>query len=479
MTQTLPSPSVRPSRTGFRLRRFLLVVRAASWLPTLLALVWLGPPAAEGASFGTERIIESSLSFSGSLFCTDVDGDGDVDLVVLKDVKKKRVNWFENNGDGSAWTRNEPSAPVKDGTGVHAADIESDGDMDLLAIGQFDDKLWILANDGAQTFTETSLTISSNALSLVAADVGRDVVRAGRAGEGGGLLVDDDGVRGLGGILGSGGPGAGAGDAAVAGSGDGEDDGVAGGIAALEYDLVDVPLDPNDGDAGAVVGDDLGGAGEYESKWRVVKYDVATESIEYYTGAASLPEFAPGRGFWMIHDGSVADPATIDVEGRELHQVVGSPPIDGAQVVDLSKPSARTAKHMVADPFDRGVERGRVKSRSPENPGVGVTARNAAAPETGADAAVVGAGGAGQGGSGGVMAVRGTRRGGGGVEKPSERRWLLDLQVREVDGPARDLYHRLGVVPGSVDGRDRHDALDLAPFGRGWVRLYFPHDDRS
>lgn len=710
----------------------------------------IGSPAVGAASFGTENPVDSSQSYSGSVFCTDVDSDDDIDLVVVKGINNGRVNWFENNGSGTAWTRHEPSTPIKDGKGVYAADLEQDGDVDLLAIARFNGELWILENDGSQNFTASSRTISPNGFGVLAVDMdgdgdfdlvvsgddlewfeqtgtnsgsfaatstvldsgagrvvfaadlerdgdadllnsdasakeGRiyinngsgiftrqtvtsgadatpdgiaagdmdndgdlDVVVAWSEGLDGfqiewfeqsglnsgtfintpntidasvdgprGIYVDDidgDGVADVAAYVADGGTAApdersllwwannGTGTSFTQNSiqttlgnvtnetgsacladfnGDGLQDvaalpdnenrlswwagtATAGaavanstalalgwmeecartwdgssyiliapksgavcsanttalgiwegfwvlasqqlelvfpprpglatgnttesltGIPANQYDLIGVPLTPTDGDAGAVVGDDLGGAGQHEANWRVAKYNVTTEAYEFYTGAGTLADFSAGRGFWLIHDGSVADPSTIDVSGSELEQVVGSPPFDGARIVDLSKPNAGTAKHMTANPFDYTVTWGKVKFRNPQNPAAGVTARLEALPgvsdgpgfatlstETPPDL---------------VLASfhprpreslwRAADRA-GRLEKPSTRRWLLDIQVRAAHGPAADLYNRLGVVPGSSDRRDRHDAVDLPPFGTGWVRLYFPHDDPS
>ena len=54
-------------------------------------MAWVCPLAAEGARLGTENLIESGQGYSGSLFCTDVDSDGDIDLLLVKDTKNKRL----------------------------------------------------------------------------------------------------------------------------------------------------------------------------------------------------------------------------------------------------------------------------------------------------------------------------------------------------------------------------------------------------
>lgn len=697
----------------------------------LIAAAFFGPPGAEAASFGTENVVTSSYDHAGSHFCVDVDSDGDIDILVVGDASNSNATWFENNGDGTAWIQNDISQSLDSGTGVFAADIESDGDVDLLALATNGKELWVFKNDGSQTFTGTSLTTGNGPASVVAVDVDGDgdldlvssgsdlewfeqtgtnsgsfaatsttissitgdtifaadlendgdadlfrsssfskdgtiytndgtggfttqtvtsgnnarsdgiaagdmdddgdldVVVAWSDGNDGykmewfeqsglnsgtiinspntidasvdgprGIFVDDvdgDGVADVVAFVANGGTAApdersvlwwanngtgtsftqdtietpfggtqnrtgsvcladidGDGLLDVAAAPDNEDkiswwsgsatagapvanatalslgwveecartwDGSSyvliapasgavcsatttpfgiwegfwvlvdqvvemvipprpgsatgntmeslAGITANQYDLVGVPLDPADGDAEAVVGDDLGTApGMYEIDWRVAKYDVASEAYQLYTGASSIPEFLPGRGFWLIHDGSVADPATIDVDGAELKQVVGSPPFDGARVVDLSKPNAGTAKHMAANPFDYTVSWGTVKFRRPQNPQVGVSALLESPPDS-----------IDPGSSPRTQPTARPRHDRDRGERPSDRRWLLDLQVRSMDGAVQDLYNRLGVVPGSREGRDRHDALDLAPFGSGWVRLYFPHDD--
>lgn len=98
---------------------------------------------------------------------SDIDNDGDLDLLIASDFKTSQV--FGNNGDGS-FTRRTERAVIKDqaGMGAAVADFDNDGDMDWFVtsiykvnegtnelIG-FGNRLY--ANDGAGEFTDVTDT---------------------------------------------------------------------------------------------------------------------------------------------------------------------------------------------------------------------------------------------------------------------------------------------------------------------------------
>jgi hypothetical protein len=424
------------------------------------------------------------------LFVDDVDGDGVADLLVyVANVRpatvptERIVLWYGNDGTGSSFSRNPVQISfgdfTNDGGSICLADIDGDGLKDVVAAPDNDTRIswWpgsstagaVVANSTALPLgwiEECARTWDGSAYALIAPESGAvcsgDTTPLGLW-EGFWVLADQEV------------------DLVIPprpGLATGNITETLAGIPAGTYDLIGVPLDPSDGDAGAVVGDDLGGVGAAEVSWRVAKYNVTTEAYDLYTGPATLPDFTPGRGFWLIHDGSVADPATIDVGGSELAQVVGSPPFNGGRVMLLSKPGPATAKHMLANPFDYAVEWGSMMFRRPLKPGVGTQARRIreAAPH---GTRPLRQEGALPGDLARASLILAPRAGLMAHGRPSDRRWLLEIHVASTDGRIADRYNRLGVVPGSRNGKDHNDALDLAPFGAGWVRLYFPHDDRS
>jgi hypothetical protein len=69
----------------------------------------------------------------------DVDGDGDMDLVVSAGHHGQGVYWLENSdGQGkSPWTHHTIDAHVNNPEGLQVADIDADGDLDVIAAELF------------------------------------------------------------------------------------------------------------------------------------------------------------------------------------------------------------------------------------------------------------------------------------------------------------------------------------------------------
>ncbi|MEM7048303.1 MAG: FG-GAP-like repeat-containing protein [Acidobacteriota bacterium] len=95
---------------------------------------WWENTAGDGSAW-TEQLIPISMLDGRAISTTDLDGDGDLD--VLTDGRDLAV-WLENtNGDGSAWT--ERFLGPGDGFKLLAADLDGDGDLDLAGASRRDD----------------------------------------------------------------------------------------------------------------------------------------------------------------------------------------------------------------------------------------------------------------------------------------------------------------------------------------------------
>lgn len=113
----------------------------------------------DGSQVFTENILINGLANAGSVFATDIDGDLDLD-VVIHSLNSQEVIWLENDGNESFTDHvidNAYGVAVRD---VKAADMDGDGDIDVIAVGG--DCFWY-ENDGTQNYTRhlyTSLDFS-------------------------------------------------------------------------------------------------------------------------------------------------------------------------------------------------------------------------------------------------------------------------------------------------------------------------------
>ena len=83
-------------------------------------------------AWGT-RLISFSVRDVQSVFAADVDGDGDVD-VLSASWDDGKIAWYENvAGDGTTWSDHVISVAALLATSVFAADVDGDGDVDVLS----------------------------------------------------------------------------------------------------------------------------------------------------------------------------------------------------------------------------------------------------------------------------------------------------------------------------------------------------------
>lgn len=124
--------------------------------------------------------VGESVEGAISLFPADIDGDGDVDLASAA-LEGDEIAWWENaDGTGFAWTRHEVSTSFSGASDVVAADIDGDGDIDLLGAGKTlyggNDFVWWENMDGSGgSFTPHLINGDSpGAHAVCAADVDGD-----------------------------------------------------------------------------------------------------------------------------------------------------------------------------------------------------------------------------------------------------------------------------------------------------------------
>jgi len=120
-----------------------------------------------------ENAISTTADGAISVYAADVDGDGDLDVLSASQDDDK-IAWYENDGS-QAFTEQVISTTADGAWSVYAADVDGDGDLDVLSASNNDSKIAWYANDGSQTFTEQVIsTTAAGAVSVYAADVDGD-----------------------------------------------------------------------------------------------------------------------------------------------------------------------------------------------------------------------------------------------------------------------------------------------------------------
>jgi cysteine-rich repeat protein len=134
-------------------------------------------PARGGGISFTERVISTAAEIPNSVFATDVDGDGDIDVLSASLIDDK-IAWYESDG-GSPPTFSERviSTTANGARSVFATDVDGDGDTDVLSASSYDDKIaWYESNGGLPpAFTERAISSTADyAMSVFATDVDGD-----------------------------------------------------------------------------------------------------------------------------------------------------------------------------------------------------------------------------------------------------------------------------------------------------------------
>ena len=125
-----------------------------------------------GGNFNSEQIISNNVNGVVSVYAADMDGDGDMDVLSASYINK--VSWHENI-DGLGTFNNEHiiSELTNGAHSVHAEDMDNDGDMDVLSASAIDNKIaWYENLDGQGNFGAQLLIDQENIIQ------GRDVFAA-------------------------------------------------------------------------------------------------------------------------------------------------------------------------------------------------------------------------------------------------------------------------------------------------------------
>lgn len=127
------------------------------------------------AQFGAPQLISNQPSGPYDVFAADLDGDGDQD-VLSTSLNDDRVDWYENLGSGGFGPRQMiGSHPGDNPVDVYAADLDGDGDVDVLSATYLGREVMWYENLGSGAFGPAQvLGFVNGAREIFAADLDGD-----------------------------------------------------------------------------------------------------------------------------------------------------------------------------------------------------------------------------------------------------------------------------------------------------------------
>jgi hypothetical protein len=128
-------------------------------------------------SFGPQQVISTLVDLPRAVYAADVDGDGDAD-VLSTSLRDNKVAWYENTDGRGSFGSQQVIATVGDGAwALYAADLDGDSDVDVLSSSIGDGTIaWHNNTDGRGDFSHRQVitTEADSAHSLYAADIDSD-----------------------------------------------------------------------------------------------------------------------------------------------------------------------------------------------------------------------------------------------------------------------------------------------------------------
>jgi len=127
--------------------------------------------------FGSKQFVSTSTSFANSVDAADLDGDGDLDALA-SGTGQAQIAWHENtDGLGSFGPGQVVTTEVVSASHIHAVDLDGDGDVDVLSSSYGDDTIaWYENTYGLGGFGPENLitTAANGANQVFAADLDGD-----------------------------------------------------------------------------------------------------------------------------------------------------------------------------------------------------------------------------------------------------------------------------------------------------------------
>ena len=102
--------------------------------------------------FGSPQVITTSADTPESVYTADLNGDGDLD-VLSASRDDHTIAWYENLGGGRFSAQHVLTTAANNATSVFASDLDGDGDLDVLSASPGDNKIAWYENLGNDRFS--------------------------------------------------------------------------------------------------------------------------------------------------------------------------------------------------------------------------------------------------------------------------------------------------------------------------------------
>ena len=123
----------------------------------ILFLICLIPVLGLAQAFSAKKVIDNTFDGASRVHAADLDGDGYMDVLATSTLGDE-IAWYENNQSGGFSARKVIDS-VGNPYSVNAADFDKDGDMDVLAAAYEGDSIVWYENNNADPIVWTKHTI--------------------------------------------------------------------------------------------------------------------------------------------------------------------------------------------------------------------------------------------------------------------------------------------------------------------------------
>ena len=118
-----------------------------------------------------KNTIDGSFDGASHICCTDVNGDGYMDVIGAAEFAGL-ISWWQNyDGSGGTWIERNVTSGFNGASSVQAIDMDQDGDMDILACANSSDELaWFRNSSSGYSWTQVTIEAGLNGVCSAWAD---------------------------------------------------------------------------------------------------------------------------------------------------------------------------------------------------------------------------------------------------------------------------------------------------------------------